>query len=158
MGAMTKYFISTVEATVLSIVENVVFFFQAKSANPSDRVIRLPFVYNFPLYAVIYWWSWIFEIPDMCGQFSLCPLGSVTDLGLKLVLNESKIFFKTTSGSGDSSFDLIQENTKHKGMSKCWLVGSTYVTEKVSRQHPRTLFKIQSTGSPQKTQNFCTQK
>ena len=57
MGAMTKYFISAVEAAMLSVVENVVSLFQTKPANPSDRVIRLPFVYNFPLYAVIYWWS-----------------------------------------------------------------------------------------------------
>ena len=57
MGAMTKYSISTVEATVLSILENVVFFFQTKPASPSNRVIRLSFVNNFALYIVVYWWS-----------------------------------------------------------------------------------------------------
>ena len=57
MGAMTKYFISAVEAAMLSVVENVIFLFQTKPANPSDRVIRLSFVNNFALYIVVYWWS-----------------------------------------------------------------------------------------------------
>ena len=57
--AMTNYFISAVEAAIfiLSVVENVVSLFQTKPANPSDRVIRLSFVNNFPLYIVVYWWS-----------------------------------------------------------------------------------------------------
>ena len=57
VGAMPKYFISAVEAAMLPVVENVVFLFQTKPANSSDRVIRFPFVNNFPLYDVIYWWS-----------------------------------------------------------------------------------------------------
>ena len=57
VGTMTKYLISAVEATVLFVVEDMVFLFQTKPAYPSDRVKSLPFVNNFPLYAVIYWWS-----------------------------------------------------------------------------------------------------
>ena len=66
VGAMPKYFISAVEATVLSVVENVVFFFQTKPANPSYRVEGFPFVNDFPFDGIWNWWSCIFEAPNMC--------------------------------------------------------------------------------------------
>ena len=81
MGAVSKDFISCVEAGVCSVIEDVVFFLQAQPTYTSDWVEWLAFVNYFPFNGVSYRWSLVLEVPDVSGQFGLISFSSLFDVG-----------------------------------------------------------------------------
>ena len=81
MRAMSKHLISCVETTVFSVVENMVFLFEAKPAYASYRVEWSSLINDFPCYVVLDWWSLVLEVPDVSGQFGLCSFSSLLDVG-----------------------------------------------------------------------------